>query len=149
MGETTADRTRLLTRPSPAGHGPNPGRAPENAQLVLVDRPADGAEPLVLRAYAPGPPRGKREIGEEAAMQRLPAGAQGPERQDGVRSLSERDHELLRHLAGGMSTAQIASAMSVSNNTVRTRVHRVLAKLAVTERSEAVRRARDLGIVDP
>lgn len=80
-------------------------------------------------------------------MQRLPYRAQEPGRPDGVPSLSERDHELLRHLAGGMSTARIASAMSVSNNTVRTRVQRVLAKLAVTERDEAVRRARDLGIV--
>ena len=81
-------------------------------------------------------------------MGRLPRGGQGPARQDGVPSLSERDHELLRHLAGGKSTAQIASAMSVSSNTVRTRVHRVMGKLDVTERGEAVRRARDLGLVD-
>jgi DNA-binding NarL/FixJ family response regulator len=98
--------------------------------------------------HASRPPHLTCPFGEEAAMGRLPRGGQGPARQDGVPSLSERDHELLRHLAGGKSTAQIASAMSVSSSTVRTRVHRVMDKLAVTERGELVRRARDLGVVD-
>ena len=57
---------------------------------------------------------------------------------DGAPNLNARDVELLRHLAAGRSTSQIAAAMAISGNTVRTRIHRVTAKLAVTTRAEAV-----------
>jgi LuxR family maltose regulon positive regulatory protein len=61
--------------------------------------------------------------------------------------LNDRDLEVLRHLAGGMSTAGIAAAMSISGNTVRTRIRRLLGKFAVIRRDQAVRRARALGII--
>lgn len=61
--------------------------------------------------------------------------------------LSDRDRELLTHLAQGRSTAQIARAMSISTNTVRTRVRRVSGKLAVDGRHDVVAAARDLDLV--
>jgi DNA-binding CsgD family transcriptional regulator len=60
--------------------------------------------------------------------------------------LNDRDRELVRHLAQGRSTAQIAAAMSVSTNTARTRIRRVEGKLAVSGRHEVVRAARMHGI---
>jgi DNA-binding CsgD family transcriptional regulator len=61
--------------------------------------------------------------------------------------LTDRDRELVRHLADGRSTAQIAAAMSVSSNTARTRIRRVSGKLSVAGRHEIVAAARVLGLV--
>ena len=60
--------------------------------------------------------------------------------------LTDRDLELVRHLADGRSTTQIAAAMSVSSNTVRTRIRRVSGKLVVAGRYEIVAAARVLGL---
>jgi DNA-binding CsgD family transcriptional regulator len=61
--------------------------------------------------------------------------------------LTDRDRELVGHLAGGRSTAQIAAAMSVSGNTARTRIRRISGKLAVTGRNELVSAARARGLL--
>ncbi|MGY1631113.1 LuxR C-terminal-related transcriptional regulator [Geodermatophilus sp. SYSU D01186] len=66
---------------------------------------------------------------------------------DGSRVLGDRDLELLRHLAAGRSTREIAVGMSVTRNTVRTRIRRVRRKLAVTARSGMVDEARELGVI--
>jgi LuxR family transcriptional regulator, maltose regulon positive regulatory protein len=64
-----------------------------------------------------------------------------------VDPLSERELEVLRHLAAMMGTEEIADAMYLSVNTVKTHVRSILRKLAASRRNEAVRRARALGIV--
>jgi DNA-binding CsgD family transcriptional regulator len=66
---------------------------------------------------------------------------------DGSAELNNRDVELLCHLAAGRSTAQIATAMSLTGNTVRTRIHRVNAKLAVDGRGDAVLAAEARGLL--
>ena len=63
------------------------------------------------------------------------------------RRLGARDVELLQHLAAGRSTAQIARAMSISGNTVRTRVRRVQGKLSVGDRAGAVQVAQDSRLI--
>jgi len=65
----------------------------------------------------------------------------------GGHSLSEHDVQALRHLAAGKSVAEIAVAMSVSRNTVRTRLRRIQDKLSASGRDDAVRRAREHGIL--
>ena len=62
-------------------------------------------------------------------------------------SLNERDLELLRHLADGRSTGQIAAAMSVTSNTTRTRIRRVQRKLDLAQRVQVVAAARRFGVV--
>jgi LuxR family maltose regulon positive regulatory protein len=62
-------------------------------------------------------------------------------------ALSERELEVLRHLAAFLTTQEIAAEMFISVNTVRTHVRRVLEKLSVSRRHEAVRRGRELGLV--
>lgn len=64
-----------------------------------------------------------------------------------VQELSERELEVLRHLAEMLSTAEIAAAMFVSVNTVRTHIRSILRKLSVGRRNQAVRRGRELGIL--
>jgi LuxR family maltose regulon positive regulatory protein len=61
--------------------------------------------------------------------------------------LTEREQEVLRRLADLLSTQEIAASMFISVNTVRTHVRHILEKLAVGRRTEAVRRARELGLV--
>jgi LuxR family transcriptional regulator, maltose regulon positive regulatory protein len=66
---------------------------------------------------------------------------------DAAPRLSEREHEMLGHLAARRSIRQIAAAMSISTNTVRGHGRSLLVKLGVDQRHEAVRRARELGIL--
>jgi LuxR family maltose regulon positive regulatory protein len=61
--------------------------------------------------------------------------------------LSERELEVLRLLAAGMSSTEMAEQLVVSVNTVRTHVKSIYAKLRVHRRLEAVRRAEELGLV--
>jgi DNA-binding CsgD family transcriptional regulator len=61
--------------------------------------------------------------------------------------LTERDLAVLRCLSIGSSTGEIAAALSVSSNTVRTRIRRMQAKLGAATRSELVPVARGLGLL--
>ena len=61
--------------------------------------------------------------------------------------LTARDLEALRHLALGRSTAGIAAAMSISTNTVRTRIRRLQNLLGAPARDQVVPRARSLGVL--
>jgi LuxR family transcriptional regulator, maltose regulon positive regulatory protein len=61
--------------------------------------------------------------------------------------LSEKELEVLRHLSALLTTEEIAAAMFISVNTVKTHVRAILRKLSVSRRNEAVRRARELSIV--
>jgi ATP/maltotriose-dependent transcriptional regulator MalT len=63
------------------------------------------------------------------------------------RGVSGREVELLRLLAEGRSTAQIAALFVVSSNTARTKIRRVQGKLDVSDRGAAVRAARNLGLL--
>ncbi|WP_345586741.1 LuxR C-terminal-related transcriptional regulator [Streptomyces prasinosporus] len=64
-----------------------------------------------------------------------------------VEELSGRERDVLRRLALMMSTEEIAADLYVSVNTVKTHLKSVYRKLAVNRRSEAVRRARELGLL--
>ncbi len=64
-----------------------------------------------------------------------------------VLPLSDKEREVLGHLSSFLSTDEIARAMFVSVNTVKTHVRSILRKLAVPGRNEAVRRARELELI--
>jgi LuxR family maltose regulon positive regulatory protein len=64
-----------------------------------------------------------------------------------VEPLTERESEVLLHLAMLLSTDEIAQTMFISVNTVKTHIRGIFRKLAVSRRNEAIRRARDLGLV--
>ena len=61
--------------------------------------------------------------------------------------LSERELEVLQELAAGHANKEIAARLHVSPNTVKTHVSRVFEKLGAKRRTDAIRRARELGIV--
>jgi LuxR family maltose regulon positive regulatory protein len=61
--------------------------------------------------------------------------------------LSERELEVLRLIATGRSNQEIAGELVISLNTVKTHVKSILARLEVSNRTEAAARARELKII--
>ncbi len=64
-----------------------------------------------------------------------------------VEPLTEREREVLMHLSGMLTTAEVASEMYISVNTVKTHVKNIYRKLATDHRRDAVRRARQLKLI--
>lgn len=61
--------------------------------------------------------------------------------------LSERELEVMRCLAGGQTTLQIAAKLFISENTVKTHVRHILEKLEASNRTEAVSKAIQMGLI--
>lgn len=61
--------------------------------------------------------------------------------------LSEREFEVLRLMAEGMNNPGIATALIIGESTVKTHVNRILSKLGVSDRTQAVIVAAKRGII--
>jgi LuxR family transcriptional regulator, maltose regulon positive regulatory protein len=66
-----------------------------------------------------------------------------------LETLTAKESEVLGHLAELLTTEEIAAAMYISVNTVRTHVRNILRKLGVSGRNAAVRQARELQLLPP
>jgi len=87
-----------------------------------------------------------------AATQRLVerfAGTPEPLNDRALEHLTEREREILRLLARGLSNAELAEQLFLSETTVKTHVSAVLRKLGVRDRVQAVIAAYDAGLVRP
>jgi DNA-binding CsgD family transcriptional regulator len=76
-----------------------------------------------------------------------PAAFDGNPKAQAALGLSERELQVLHELAAGYSNKEIAARLHVSPNTIKTHVARVFEKVGAKRRTEAIRRARELGIV--
>jgi DNA-binding CsgD family transcriptional regulator len=112
------------------------GNAAALRLTLLLLQEVDDADAAVLRAAARSTGRPVRVV----PLQRGPGDQL-------VEQLTPRELEVLVHLSELLSTEEIAAAMYVSVNTIRTHVRSILRKLAVSRRNEAVRRGRALGLV--
>lgn len=63
-----------------------------------------------------------------------------------VHSLSDRELEVLQHLARGQSNKEIAMALYITEGTVKNHMTSILGKLGVPDRTQAALKARELGI---
>ena len=115
--------------------------------FLLKDGPAEqliSAVRVVARGDALLAPQiTRRLIGEFS--RRLHATAQ-PKR---LEVLTQRELEVLKFVAGGLSNAEIAEELYVAETTVRTHVGRILTKLGLRDRVQAVVLAYELGLVRP
>ena len=87
----------------------------------------------------------RRLLSAAASEQMSPASAPGGSPL--ADPLSARELEVVRRLDSDLTGPEIASQLFVSLNTLRTHTKRIYTKLDVTNRSAAVRRARELGLL--
>jgi DNA-binding NarL/FixJ family response regulator len=72
-----------------------------------------------------------------------------PQESAGLLQLTERETQVLTQVALGRSNAEISRELAIGETTVKTHVSRVLAKLQLTSRSQAVVLAYETGLVHP
>ncbi|GGQ82271.1 response regulator [Couchioplanes azureus] len=60
--------------------------------------------------------------------------------------LTQRENEVLKLIADGLTNAQITARLTLAHQTVRNHVHNIFAKLHVADRAEAMTRAREAGL---
>ena len=111
---------------------------PPDELVAAINIVADGGALLA--------PSVTRRLLDTFAHRLPPAGRAGS---DVVADLTERELEVLRLMAGGKSNAEIAEELVVSETTVKTHVSRVLMKLDLRDRVQAVVFAYEHGIVQP
>jgi DNA-binding NarL/FixJ family response regulator len=64
-------------------------------------------------------------------------------------SLTARELDVLRHLAVGKTNRQISHELHLSLSTVKRHLERIIAKLGVSDRTQAAVKAVELGLIDP
>jgi DNA-binding NarL/FixJ family response regulator len=72
-----------------------------------------------------------------------------PRESAGMKSLTVRERQVLTQVALGRSNSEISRELSIGETTVKTHVSRVLAKLTLSSRSQAVVWAYETGLVQP
>jgi len=66
-----------------------------------------------------------------------------------LRSLTPREVEVLRLLAQGHTNREISQRLAFSVSTVKNHVQQIIAKLDVSDRTQAAVRAVEIGLIDP
>ena len=116
--------------------------------FMLKDAPADELVRAV-RVVATGDallaPSITRRMIEEATRRRSSVRAEPPQ----LRELTAREREVLELIARGLSNAEIADRLYLAEQTVKTHVGRVFAKLQLRDRAQAVVFAYEAGVVAP
>lgn len=118
------------------------------AGFMLKDAPA-GELVRAVRVVASGDallaPSVTRRLISEVVARRSPPTA----RVDALGRLTPREHEVFVCMARGLSNTEIAESLFVAEQTVKTHVGRVLAKLGLRDRVQAVVVAYESGVVRP
>lgn len=113
--------------------------------FLLKDAPEDRLT-TAIRVVADGgslfAPSVTRRLIEEFARRGRPSAAP-------VRGLTDREAEVLRLVASGLSNAEIGERLYITENTVKTHVARLLMKLGLRDRVQAVVLAYESGMVRP
>jgi DNA-binding NarL/FixJ family response regulator len=104
---------------------------------------------VVARGDALLAPEVTRRVLEAAAGRRPAARPVDPQIAAGLAQLTERELEVFRLLAHGLSNAEIGAELFLAEATVKTHVSRVLTKLGLRDRVQAVVHAYRSGVVTP
>jgi DNA-binding NarL/FixJ family response regulator len=115
-------------------------RAMELGACGYLSKNASAEELLTaVRRVAEGGRYIENEIAQELALQTVSQG-------QGLQDLTERDLEIMRLLAEGMSLSEIADALGIGYKTVANGCSHIKAKLGVTRTNDLVRLAITLGV---
>ncbi|WP_238018093.1 response regulator transcription factor [Dactylosporangium sp. AC04546] len=110
------------------------------ADLVAAVRTVAAGEALLA-------PTVTRRLIADVLRQRRAVAAPVSDRR--LASLTPREEDILRQVARGLSNAEIAAELVVTEHTVKTHVSKVLAKLGLRDRVQAVVLAYESGLVRP
>jgi DNA-binding NarL/FixJ family response regulator len=111
---------------------------------VTAERLFDAVRVIAAGEALLAPTVTRRLIGEFARLRpRL------PQQPDLLGMLTPRETEVLRLVAEGLSNLEIAERLVVSDETIKTHVSRILAKLGLRDRAQAVVAAYETGLVMP
>jgi len=107
-----------------------------------------GPEQLVhgIRVVAAGDALLAPSVTRRLLDEMLRAGRRAPAAPDALEDLTPRELEVLRLVAQGLSNAEIAALLVVEETTVKTHVSRLLAKLGLRDRTQAVVLAYESGL---
>ena len=108
------------------------------SRLVAAVRAAAGGDALIEPSIT-------RRLVEQFAAQ--PSSTEPVGIPDAVAGLTDRELEVLRLVARGLSNSEIAGQITVAETTVKTHVARILAKLGLRDRVQAVVLAYESGFV--
>jgi LuxR family maltose regulon positive regulatory protein len=89
-----------------------------------------------------------RETGVPAEAAPTPGAGARAQSSELVESLSERELEVLELLAQGLSNQQIANQLFISVGTVKRHTHNIYGKLTVENRTQALLKGRELGLIE-
>jgi DNA-binding NarL/FixJ family response regulator len=112
------------------------------AELVAAIRTVAAGDAVVA-------PRVTRRLLEEYARSLPLTAAQRVQRYPRLGDLTEREREVLVAVARGLSNAEIAASLYVSEATVKSHVGRILAKLGLRDRVQVVVLAYEAGLIQP
>jgi len=125
-----------LFRAVVAGAAGHVGESAKPDELIsTIEEAADGFEPIG-HALAQRPEVGRRVLETYREMHRR-SEAESEE----IVTLSERELVILRHAAEGLTNRKIGYAMGLSEHTVKSEFSKILARLGIRHRTEAVVRA--------
>jgi len=117
---------------------------------VTAERLFEGVRVVAAGDSLLAPGITRRLISEFARIRPAGAGAgAGAAASAALRTLTPRETEVLRLVAAGLSNAEIAARLVVTEDTVKTHVSRTLAKLGLRDRTQAVVTAYESGLVVP
>ncbi len=86
-----------------------------------------------------------RRLIEDFARRPIPRTGPPPE----LKGLTERELDIMRHVARGLSNGEIARKIHLSESTVKSHVGHILTKLGLRDRTQAAVMAYETGLVEP